>query len=170
MRILEGPEQARLLTTLAKRGATDLADIEPAVRRIVNDVRRDGDRAIRRYATRWDGLGKGEPLRVSEDEICEAWEQTDSELQDAIEKAAGNIRRYAEWQEPEQWQREIEPGVSVGQSWTSLSLRPQPLHSASPCAVEQMAMQGASGVLAYQSSQARLAAGGIETSSHCAWR
>jgi histidinol dehydrogenase len=104
-----------VITALAGRGATDLADVEPAVRRIVNDVRSNGARAVRRYATRWDGLGKGEPLFVSEDELHQAWEQTDPELQHAIEHAAGNIRRYAEWQAPEQWRREIEPGVVVGQ-------------------------------------------------------
>lgn len=115
MRILEGPQRDRLVIALAGRGATDLADVEPAVRRIVGDVRRSGDRAVRRYAARWDGLGKGEPLRVPEDELRKAWEQTDPKLQDAIKQAAGNIRRYAEWQAPEQWRREIQPGVSVGQ-------------------------------------------------------
>ena len=117
MRILEGSAQARLVTALAGRGATDLAEVEPAVRRIVKDVRRNGDRAVRRYATRWDGLGEGEPLRVSEDELRQAWEQTNSELRDAIKQAAGNIRRYAEWQAApaKEWRREIQPGVSVGQ-------------------------------------------------------
>jgi len=117
MRILEGPEQARLLTALAGRGATDLSEVELPVRAIVNDVRRNGDRAVRRYAKRWDGLGAGEPLRVSEDELQRAWEQTNSELQDAIKQAAGNIRRYAEWQAApaNEWRREIEPGVLVGQ-------------------------------------------------------
>src|ERR1700674_3830797 len=115
MRILEGPAQARPVKALAGRGATDLRDVEPVVRRIVNDVRRNGDRALRRYATSLDGLGKGEPLRVPEEELREAWEQTDPELQNAIEQAAGNIRRYAEWQEPQEWLREIQPGVSVGQ-------------------------------------------------------
>jgi hypothetical protein len=37
-------------------------------------------------------------------------------------------------------------------------LRPQPLHTASPWLVEQMAMHGASGVVAYQASQASRAA------------
>lgn len=115
MRILEGAAQSRLVNAVAGRGATDLAEIEPTVRRIVNNARRNGDRAVRRYAIRWDGLGKGEPLRVSEDELHEAWEQSEPELQDAIEQAAGNIRRYAEWQAPEQWRREIQPGVNVGQ-------------------------------------------------------
>src|ERR1700704_6338237 len=84
MRILEGAEQARLVTALAERGATDLAEVEPAVRRIVNDVRRNGDRAVRRYATSLDGLSKGEPLRVPEAELQEAWGQTNPELQEAI--------------------------------------------------------------------------------------
>ncbi len=115
MRIFQGDERDRLLTALASRGATDLAEVEPAVRRIVNDVRRNGDRAVRRYATRWDGLAKGEPLRVPEEELHNAWEQTDQELREAIKLAADNIRRYAEWQTPEEWRREIQPGVSIGQ-------------------------------------------------------
>ena len=115
MPILEGLAVERFVNAISKRGATDLAEVEPAVRRIVGDVRRNGDRAVRRYATRWDGLGKGEALRVPEEELHKAWEQTAPELQDAIEQAAGNIRRYAEWQKPEEWQREIQPGVCVGQ-------------------------------------------------------
>ncbi len=119
MRILEGGEQARLVSALAERGTTDLAEVEPEVRRIVANVRRGGDRAVRRYATRWDGLGKGEPLRVSEALLQEAWERTDPELQEAIKHAAGNIRRYAEWQAPKdsekEWRCEIQPGVFVGQ-------------------------------------------------------
>jgi histidinol dehydrogenase len=115
MRILEGAEQASLVMALANRGATDLAGVEPAVRRIVADVRRNGNRALRRCATRWDGLDKGEPLLVPEDELHQAWDQSNPELQQAIEHAAGNIRRYAEWQLPAEWRREIEPGVTVGQ-------------------------------------------------------
>src|SRR5437660_410838 len=118
MRILEGAAQASLVAALAERGATDLTEVEPLVRRIVRNVRRNGDRALRRYATQWDGLDKGEPLRVREADLQDAWERTDPELQDAIKQAAGNIRRYAEWQAPNserEWQRETEPGVCVGQ-------------------------------------------------------
>ena len=115
MRILEGPKRDRFVREVERRGATDLADVEPAVRRIVNDVRRDGDRALRRYATRWDDLEKNEPLRVPDSELQNAWEGISPELRDAITQAATNIRRYCEWQRPEEWRREIEPGVCVGQ-------------------------------------------------------
>jgi len=56
MRILEGSKRDRFVRALEQRGATDLADVAPAVRRIVSDVRRNGDRALHRYSTRWDGL------------------------------------------------------------------------------------------------------------------
>jgi histidinol dehydrogenase len=60
-------------------------------------------------------LGKNEPLRVPEQELQQAWQQTSPELQEAIRQAAANIRRYCEWQKPQEWQREIQPGVCVGQ-------------------------------------------------------
>jgi histidinol dehydrogenase len=52
---------------------------------------------------------------VTEAELREAWQKTAPGLQDAIKRAASNIRRYCEWQKPAEWQREIQPGVSVGQ-------------------------------------------------------
>jgi histidinol dehydrogenase len=115
LRILDGPKRDRYVQALEQRGATDLAEVEPAVRRIVRDVQRNGDRALRRYAAEWDGLGKSESLRVPEDELHEAWQNISPQLQDAIKQAAENIRRYCEWQKPEEWQREIHRGVSVGQ-------------------------------------------------------
>ena len=63
----------------------------------------------------WDGLSKSEPLRVPETDLHDAWRRTPPELQDAITQAAGNIRRFCEWQKPEEWRREIQPGVCVGQ-------------------------------------------------------
>ncbi|MGB8987290.1 MAG: histidinol dehydrogenase [Candidatus Sulfotelmatobacter sp.] len=115
LRILEGRKKDRYLRTLEHRGANNLAEVEPAVRRIVNKVRRDGDRALRRYSARWDSLSKDEPLRVPETDLRNAWQKTPAELRDAITRAAENIRRYCEWQKPEEWRREIHPGVCVGQ-------------------------------------------------------
>ena len=115
MRILEGLKRDRFVRGVEERGAHDLAEVEPAVRRIVSNVRRKGDSALRRYAERWDGLGSSAPLRVPETDLHEAWQRTPPELQDAIARAAANIRTYCEWQKPEEWRREIQPGVRVGQ-------------------------------------------------------
>jgi histidinol dehydrogenase len=115
MRILEGTKKDRFVRALEQRGASDLAEVEPVVRRIVNNVRRNGDRALRRYAARWDGLVRDELARVPEADLLEAWQRTPSELREAIIQAADNIRRYCEWQKPQEWRREIHPGVCVGQ-------------------------------------------------------
>jgi histidinol dehydrogenase len=115
MRILDGLKKDQFVHTLEQRGANDLAEVEPAVRRIVNDVRRNGEPALRRYARRWDDLAKDEAVRVPEADLREAWQETSPELQDAIAQAANNIRRYCEWQKPQEWRREIQSGVCVGQ-------------------------------------------------------
>jgi histidinol dehydrogenase len=115
MRILEGIRKDRFVRALERRGASDLAEVEPEVRRIVGNVRRNGDLALRRCAERWDGLVRGEPVRVPESDLHDAWRKTTPELREAITQAASNIRRYSEWQKPQEWRREIHPGVCVGQ-------------------------------------------------------
>ena len=55
MRILEGRAAESYVRKLEQRGQK-LDALEPQVRRIVESVRRDGDRALRRYAEKWDGL------------------------------------------------------------------------------------------------------------------
>jgi histidinol dehydrogenase len=115
MRILDALKKDRFVRALERRSANDLLEVEPVVRRIVNNVRRNGDRALRRYAARWDGLDRNEPVRVPEADLHDAWRKTPPELQDAITQAAGSIRRYCEWQKPEEWRRTIQPGVCVGQ-------------------------------------------------------
>ncbi|MGA7969318.1 MAG: histidinol dehydrogenase, partial [Terriglobales bacterium] len=87
---------------------------EPTVRRIIADVRRRGDRAVRKYSERWDGLQPGMPLRVSEEEIHRAGAEASAELKRALKMAAGNIRRFCEMQKPKEWTR-TRAGISLGQ-------------------------------------------------------
>lgn len=115
IRILDGRKKDRFMQALDERGATDLAELEPTVRRIVNNVRRNGDRALRSYAARWDGLERSQPVRVPDADVQEAWQRTSAGLREAITQAAANIRHYCAWQKPEEWRREIQPGVCVGQ-------------------------------------------------------
>jgi histidinol dehydrogenase len=115
MRILKGAAAERYIRTLERRGSTDLTEVEPIVKRVVRSVCKDGDVALRRYAMKWDGLDKADAIRVSEEDLAAAWKNTNPELQDAIRQAADNIRRYCEWQKPQEWRREIHEGVCVGQ-------------------------------------------------------
>jgi histidinol dehydrogenase len=113
MRILSGRAAAVHVRTLSERGS-QLAEIEPAVQEIVDDVRRGGDESLRDYAERWDGLEKDSPFSVTEREIQESWDASPPRLRVALREAARNIRTFCELQKPKEWKRSS-GGVSVGQ-------------------------------------------------------
>jgi len=113
MRIVSGREAASVVERIAARGS-DLGGLEPRVRRIVEGVRRGGGRSLRRYAERWDGLGAKQPVRVSEEEMAEAWRMLAPRLRRSLRQAAQNIKRFSEWQKPRRWMR-TRGGISVGQ-------------------------------------------------------
>src|SRR5258708_11362771 len=115
MRILEGKRAESAVRKLEQRCQTAVGSVEKRVRRIVDDVRKRGDSSLRRYAQKWDGLLPKQPLRVSENEMKEAWAGVSAEFREALQTAANNIRQYCESQKPEPWRRAILPGVEVGQ-------------------------------------------------------
>ncbi|HEX3092789.1 MAG TPA: histidinol dehydrogenase, partial [Candidatus Angelobacter sp.] len=100
---------------LEQRGATDLARVEKQVRRIVGDVRKNGDPALRRYAEKWDGLNPKQGFRVPEAELEQAWNAVPDQFKQALKTAAANIRQYCEWQKPQPWRNAVSPGIQVGQ-------------------------------------------------------
>jgi histidinol dehydrogenase len=115
MRTLRGRKAETFVRTLEQRGAADLARVEKTVARIVTDVRRNGDKALRRYAEKFDGLKNKQPLRVSDAELEQAWNMVSDDFKKALKTAAANIRQYCEWQKPQQWRNAIAPGINVGQ-------------------------------------------------------
>jgi len=116
MRLLTGRRAETFVHKLEQRGATDLGRVEKQVRRIVDDVRKNGDRALRRYAEKWDGLKPKQSLRVSQAEMEKAWSTVSEEFKQALKVAAANIRQYCEWQKPTEWRQAVQPGIQVGQA------------------------------------------------------
>ncbi len=88
----DGKKVRRMLGELELRGARNTARTMPVVQRIVADVRKGGDKALRRYAAKLDGLKPQQPLKISRAEMEEAWDATPKALQAALETAAANIR------------------------------------------------------------------------------
>jgi histidinol dehydrogenase len=113
MRIVSGRRADAMVERLATRGS-DISRLEPRVRRIIDRVRWGGDRALRRYAERWDGLAPKQSLRVSDEEMAAVWRTIPPVLRKSLRQAALNIRRFCEWQKPKNWMR-TQDGISVGQ-------------------------------------------------------
>jgi histidinol dehydrogenase len=106
---------AALIETLERRGAANTVRVEPVVRRILAEVRKNGDRALLKYAVEFDGLETGQTLLVSRDEMKAAWEETTPKLQAAMMVARGNILAFAEAQLPREWTISPSAGVKTGQ-------------------------------------------------------
>ena len=113
MRILHARAAEKAVMSLATR-ATQSSALEPKVRRIMNDVRQNGDRALHRYAERWDGLAKNQPLQVPEAEIAAAYKTISPDLRQSLREAVASIRRFSQWQKPKSWTR-TRSGISLGQ-------------------------------------------------------
>jgi histidinol dehydrogenase len=104
-----------LIEALERRGAVSSARVEPVVRRILAEVRRAGDRALLKYAAKFDGLVKGQALLVSRAEMEAAWQAISPRLQAAMMVARGNILAFAEAQLPREWTISPAAGVKTGQ-------------------------------------------------------
>src|SRR6185503_9552101 len=113
-------DAAAVLAQLERRGGAALDAVLPAVQRIVRYVRRGGDRAMFRYAAKFDGLEDRARFRVTQEEMAEAWAGTDAGLRDALTTAARQIRSFAKRQMPKAWSAKAgstkaRVGLTVGQ-------------------------------------------------------
>ncbi|HEY5068764.1 MAG TPA: histidinol dehydrogenase, partial [Candidatus Acidoferrum sp.] len=83
--------------------------------RIVADVRKRGDVAIREWTNKFDGVDLRAGMWVSSREIEKVANDVAKETRIAIEHAARNIRAVAERQLPREWTLEVEPGIEISQ-------------------------------------------------------
>ena len=83
--------------------------------RIIADVRKGGDAAIRKWTKKFDGVDLHAGMWVSSREIEKAANDVAKETRRAIEHAARNIRAVALRQLPRGWTVEVEPGVKISQ-------------------------------------------------------
>ena len=104
----------QMLSDLEQRGNRNTARTMPVVQRIVGDVRKGGDRALRRYAAKLDGLARQQALEITRDEMKQAWEETPRPLQVAMQTASANIRKFATRQMPRDWS-DTNAGLTTGQ-------------------------------------------------------
>ena len=110
-----------ILENLLKRSPNQYGSYETAVREILAKIQEEGDGALFAYTKKFDRAEITEQnVRVTEEEIREAYETVDPALVDVIRKSLVNIRSYHEKQKQNSWFTSSEDGTMLGQKVTPL--------------------------------------------------
>ncbi|MHC1579382.1 MAG: histidinol dehydrogenase [Candidatus Alkanophagales archaeon] len=110
-------------TELSSKRRSEILQAIPDVRRIVEDVKREGDAAVLRYTERFDGV-RLERLEVSGEEMEEARERVGDAVLKSLESAAKRIKRFHCRQRRASWLEEFTSGegIFLGELFVPLSV------------------------------------------------
>ncbi len=107
---------SKAMEHLVRSPGAELKKAESVARRILKDVQRHGDRALEDWTWKLDGINlarKG--ITVKRAEVAKAYRQVPKDFQQAVKKAARNIRRTAQQQLPKGWKLDDRSGVKLSQ-------------------------------------------------------
>ncbi|MCR9123233.1 MAG: histidinol dehydrogenase [Phyllobacteriaceae bacterium] len=97
------------------------ADVEATVRAIIDDLRQNGDEALKRLTTEFDRVDfDAVPMRVGADEVAAATAGIDAETMAALTLARDRIRSHHERQMPKDDIYTDALGVTLGSRWTAI--------------------------------------------------
>jgi histidinol dehydrogenase len=107
-----------------KRSETDIESVKATVAPIIEDVRKNGDEALVRYAKKFDKADVDiSAIKATEEDFSRARKKLDGKLKDAIKLCAENVRKFHQIQkdrEEQRWLREVMPGVWAGEQISPL--------------------------------------------------
>jgi histidinol dehydrogenase len=122
MKIVSSKKFNAELDELLNRGKRDLSFILSDVRAIIDDVKEEGDSALLRYTEKFDKIRlTTSKLRVSKEEIKEAYTTLEEKQIFALRKAANNIAAFHRKQLKDRWTMQIAEGVTLGQMMRPLA-------------------------------------------------
>ena len=111
-----------ILETLLKRSPNNYGKYEDAVANILAKVKAEGDTALFAFTREFDKVEvTKDTIRVTPEEIEEAYKLVDPSLIDVIKKALVNIRSYHEKQLQNSWFTSTTDGTLLGQKVTALN-------------------------------------------------
>ena len=112
MKVINASSRRTLENALTRAAARDRA-LERRVASIVERVRKEGDRALLRFARQFDRVTP--PIEVTREEMTKAASEVPQDVRDAIGVAAKNIARVAFQQIPKHQDITVTSGVSIEQ-------------------------------------------------------
>lgn len=118
MKIVKYPERSDW-QRLLERPYIDVSKLNGTVADILDDVRKNGDDAVRRYEAKFDGVSLAS-LVVTEEELDSAVNEVSGELKSAIELAHSNIEKFHMSQRMTVHKVETAPGVCCWQKGVAI--------------------------------------------------
>ena len=118
---LDKDTRQNLLEDLLKRSPNNYGQYEQGVAEILERVKTEKDQALFDYTKKFDqAIISAENIRVTEEEIQEAYDLADPALVEIIRKALHNIKTYHEKQRQYSWFDSKPDGTMLGQKVTPL--------------------------------------------------
>jgi len=122
MKILDinNPGFEREFEEILNRGKMDIENVEGIVKNIINEVRKEGNKALFRHISKFDKWtpNNDEDLEIDKEEMKKAYENLDNELKKALHLAYDRIKTYHEKQLPKSWIDFEKNGTILGQKVT----------------------------------------------------
>ena len=118
--ILSGDAANNISETLLKRSPQSYSEYEKTVSDIIEQIRNRGDEALFSLTREFDHADiNADNIRVTDEEIKEAYDKTDPSLIEVIRRALVNIRSFHEKQRQQSW-FETKEGILLGQKVTPM--------------------------------------------------
>lgn len=112
---------SNILEDMLKRSPNSYGEYEKTVNEILAKVKNEGDEALFEFTKKFDKFDlNASNIKVTDEEIEEAYSSFDKELLEIIRKSKENIRAYHQRQLQNSWFTSQENGVMLGQKVTAL--------------------------------------------------
>lgn len=120
---LRSNKDSDIFSKLASRSQIEYGDIQDRVSDIVNNVKKNGDKAVLDYTSLFDKTDlTTDKLMVSQAEIEEAYKKVDKELIKVIKRARDKIAKFHEKQLEKSWFITDEDGIMLGQLYNPIEV------------------------------------------------
>jgi len=105
------------INDLCRRAESDLSDYYPKVDNIIQNVKQNGDVALKKYSFELDKAFKElNDFKVSRKEFLAAFNTIETDMKEVLEFCSSNVKKFHEAQMPKKkWMIEIHPGVFAGE-------------------------------------------------------
>ena len=112
---------SKVFDNLVNRYDQGRVRLQRKVGKIIEDVRKDGDKALIKYTAKFDKVNlKRKNLKVTEGEISGAYQGIKPDLVNTLKEIINNINKFYDNQVPKTWSMQRETGIELGEKFVPI--------------------------------------------------